>query len=299
MMEYEKSHPFLGFTFDRIGGDRVFLCRNCDRTFEVGTGSHGVSGLSRGYQCQACGKCDTRYYEEPFAELGYELPKELTSDELASVRRSRDEAHAAYQASLVCECGGPLDRDKVLFCPGCRSKELEILARLERTTFQDDPVLGFVPVIEGNRLHHNGARYRLRVALLETYLQQYRPGMRFCWNDESSARGYNGTWEIKDGRLYLTHLAEFTGRARQHHPTIGPDVLRDRFPQAGEDGLFADRFSGLLHCPYGAPLHFLEPGFASICPHELILGIENGVLVSEEVKDAAIPPAGYPRRQAA
>ena len=33
-------------------------------------------------------------------------------------------ADAEYEASLVCECGGPLDREAILFCPGCRSKNL-------------------------------------------------------------------------------------------------------------------------------------------------------------------------------
>ncbi len=29
-----------------------------------------------------------------------------------------------YEQSLVCECGGVLERDKVIFCPSCKSKNL-------------------------------------------------------------------------------------------------------------------------------------------------------------------------------
>ena len=152
-------------------------------------------------------------------------------------------------------------------------------------------------MIEGNRLHHSGVRYRLRVAPLEKYIQQYQPEIGFSWNNDSSPRGYKGTWEIKDRRLYLTHLAEFSGRTKQHHPTTGPDVLRTLFPKAGAEGLFAERFNGTLRCPYGEELHFVKPGFASTYPHELHLSIENGILISEEVKNADIPPVAYPRAQ--
>lgn len=41
----------------------------------------------------------------------------------------------------------------------------------------------------------------------------------------------------------------------------------------------------------------MKPGFASTYPHELVLSIENGVLISEEVENAAIPPIAYPRAQ--
>lgn len=350
--EYEKTDPFLGFTFDRISGKRVFICNDCNQTLEVDPGSHSMFGNSRGYQCQSCGQCKTRYYEQPFAhdphfrgDVGVgldgvlpqyraekiehlqrmfnlidrqmrEQPREkwfkswepdlaryretldrVPPEELASVKRIRAEANAAYDASLVCECGGTLDRDQVFFCPGCRSKGLELLAHLQAGIFEQDPILGLVPMIESDRLHHKGARYRLRAAPLEKYLEQYQPEIKFCWNDHNSPRGYKGTWEIKDGRLYLTHLAEFSGRTNQHRPTTGPDVLRTLFPQAGKEGLFAERFNGTLRCPFGEQVRFVKPGFASTYRHELRLSIENGVLIREEIKNAVIPPAGHPRAQ--
>ena len=49
---------------------------------------------------------------------------EVSEEELASVKRVRDEAQAAYAASLFCECGGVLDREKVLFCPKCKCTNL-------------------------------------------------------------------------------------------------------------------------------------------------------------------------------
>ncbi len=48
----------------------------------------------------------------------------VPEEELARIKRVRDEVNAKYEASLVCECGGKLDRDRVLFCPECRSTNL-------------------------------------------------------------------------------------------------------------------------------------------------------------------------------
>ena len=48
----------------------------------------------------------------------------VPEEELARIKRVRDEVNSKYEASLFCECGGKLDREKVLFCPGCRSRNL-------------------------------------------------------------------------------------------------------------------------------------------------------------------------------
>lgn len=48
---------------------------------------------------------------------------------------------------------------------------------------------------------------------------------------------------------------------------------------------------------YGEELHFVKHGFPSTFPHELLLRVENGFLISEEVENAAIPPIVYPRAQ--
>ena len=38
----------------------------------------------------------------------------------------KQKAHnEACEAALVCECGGKLDREELLFCPKCKSKSLD------------------------------------------------------------------------------------------------------------------------------------------------------------------------------
>ena len=158
-----------GLTFWRLGGVGALSCDECEWTQEVDTFTHHMNGWTSDYQCQTCGKFASRSYTEPVFDIDqmystHEIeralsmiracesrmqnkPKEewlssweeslkyraelrgIPDDVLAKVKRLRDDANAALEASLVCECGGDLDRDKILFCPQCRSKKLSFNMR--------------------------------------------------------------------------------------------------------------------------------------------------------------------------
>jgi hypothetical protein len=62
-------------------------------------------------------------WEPNLARYREEL-SQVTEAELARVKKLREEADAAFEASLVCGCGGTLDREKILFCPACQSTNL-------------------------------------------------------------------------------------------------------------------------------------------------------------------------------
>ena len=81
-----------------------------------------------------------------------------------------------------------------------------------------------------------------------------------CW------RGYRGTWEIKDGRLYL----------------VG---LRGRFQLRGGEPLLADWFSGVLRVPQGEMIQSVHMGFGSVYEQEVHIKIENGTVVARRVID--------------
>lgn len=85
-------------------------------------------------------------------------------------------------------------------------------------------------------------------------------GSTACW------RGYQGTWEIRDGRFYLVDLR---GRLR----------LRDGGP------LLADWFSGVLRIPRGEMLQYVHMGFGSVFEQEVHIKVENGVVVTARVID--------------
>lgn len=82
-----------------MGGRGNLRCIDCNHSEEVTSFIHGMYESVTGFQCQACGR---------FAAI-----------------ESGGPGHAnEYASSLVCVCGGPLDREKVVFCPNCRSRNL-------------------------------------------------------------------------------------------------------------------------------------------------------------------------------
>jgi hypothetical protein len=81
-----------------------------------------------------------------------------------------------------------------------------------------------------------------------------------CW------RGYVGTWEIRDERLFLIGLV---GRVRL----------------VGGDPLFAEWVTGVLRVPLGSLLLYVHMGFGSIYEGELHIRIVRGLVVGQRTID--------------
>jgi hypothetical protein len=77
-----------------------------------------------------------------------------------------------------------------------------------------------------------------------------------CW------RGYIGTWELKDGKLYLVSI-------------------KGGYRLDGDAPLFADWVTAVLRIPEGEMLHYVHMGFGSVFEFENHIKIENGVVVQE------------------
>jgi hypothetical protein len=88
-----------GLRFHYLGGYGYISCNDCMHNESITSFTHGRDSSTAGFQCQACGK---------FAAIRSGGPGKATD----------------YQSSLICECGGKFEREKVLFCPECRSKNL-------------------------------------------------------------------------------------------------------------------------------------------------------------------------------
>ncbi len=94
----DKLAEGLWFQYS-MGGCGNLRCNDCDYSEDVTSFIHGIEQSVTGFQCQTCGR---------FAAI-----------------ESGGPGHAnEYGQNLVCKCGGPLDREKVVFCPSCRSKYL-------------------------------------------------------------------------------------------------------------------------------------------------------------------------------
>jgi hypothetical protein len=62
-------------------------------------------------------------WESTVAKCKKELST-VPTEELAAIKKRREDFEAAYEATLICECGGHLEREEALFCPNCKSLNL-------------------------------------------------------------------------------------------------------------------------------------------------------------------------------
>ena len=88
-------------------------------------------------------------------------------------------------------------------------------------------------------------------------------------------RGYVGTWEIREGRLYLIGLQ---GEA----PRGGEGNLATIFPEYPER-VFAHWYSGTLRVPQGQEIQHVHAGYASTFQSDLLISIERGVVTGTRV----------------
>ncbi|MDR0533046.1 MAG: hypothetical protein LBH01_03740 [Verrucomicrobiales bacterium] len=98
-----------------------------------------------------------------------------------------------------------------------------------------------------------------------------------CW------RGYMGSWEIKDGKLYLTKLIRkvYEGERGDVKP-VDYDISKKIFPNEMLP-LMATWFSGVLRVPQGKELRYVHMGYGSIYEQDLYLMFDQGKLIGKRV----------------
>lgn len=110
---------------------------------------------------------------------------------------------------------------------------------------------------------------------LRPYLHT-RPDIKLRSNCSACWRGYVGSWEITNDKLYLTDL-KFDFK-------VGYDLeMNDLFP--GQTRVFAEWFSGEIRIPTGEMLEYIHAGYASIYEKDLYLEFESGILISVREED--------------
>jgi hypothetical protein len=98
----------------------------------------------------------------------------------------------------------------------------------------------------------------------------------FAINCTALWRGYIGTWEIRDARLFLIDI-----KGKYQDGT--PASLERLFPSQLQR-VFARWFTGTLRCPRGGQLEYIHMGYASVYEEDLLLHIEQGNLVGREIR---------------
>ena len=95
-----------------------------------------------------------------------------------------------------------------------------------------------------------------------------------CW------RGYEGTWEIMDEKLFLVNLHGFIKTPEKEYQDIDLNYF---FPN--QKKVFAEWFSGELRIPEGKMVNYIHMGYESLYEKDLILELENGTVVSKILVD--------------
>lgn len=98
-LEGDRIEKSVGLWFQHMGGCGSIHCLDCLHSEKITSFIHGINSSHSGFQCQTCGK--------------------ITS--LTGGGRSKANQ---YKESLICGCGGTFDREKAIFCPQCRSRNL-------------------------------------------------------------------------------------------------------------------------------------------------------------------------------
>lgn len=125
-----------------------------------------------------------------------------------------------------------------------------------------------------------------KVALLSNPLSDYfdlggrNPGFQATCT--ALWRGYVGTWEILNDRLYLIALhGTLESGEEANLETVFPG-----FPHR----VFVHWFSGQLRIPQGKRLKYVHMGYGSTYEQDMLLDLRNGVVVKQDVVVNGIAP---------
>ncbi len=113
---------------------------------------------------------------------------------------------------------------------------------------------------------------------------------KFVANCTALWRGYVGSWEIVNERLYLIGLEGML--------EDGTNVLVATFFPDFPDRVFAHWFSGTIRIPHGKRLRYVHMGYASTFERDLFLELDRGVVVGSRISQNGVSesedaPEGY------
>jgi hypothetical protein len=140
------------------------------------------------------------------------------------------------------------------------------------------------------RLRYQGDDVAMCTNPLSDYFAMGGVNPRFESHSTALWRGYVGSWEIIDDRLYLIGL---NGTLED-----GTDAsLSTIFPEF-PDRVFAHWYSGTIRIPQGKQLKYVHMGYGSTFERDLFLEIERGVVVTTKLvhngeAESPSAPDGY------
>ncbi len=125
------------------------------------------------------------------------------------------------------------------------------------------------------RIYYKKKRYAMCTEPLNQYFDLSGGKPQFESHSTALWRGYIGTWEIIEGRLYLIELeANLMDGSTAQLNHLFPD-----FP----DRVFAHWYTGKIQIPDGKLLEYVHSGYESIYERDICISLENGVVMEERI----------------
>lgn len=124
-------------------------------------------------------------------------------------------------------------------------------------------------------LIYNKKELRMCTLPFSNYL--YLAGIDNPFKSNCSAlwRGYTGTWEVLDGRLYLIKL--------YGHLQDGTEGNLETFFPEFPHRVFAHWYSGTLRIPQGDTIKYVHMGFQSIHESDFFIQIQKGIVIQKYI----------------
>lgn len=103
----------------------------------------------------------------------------------------------------------------------------------------------------------NGREHSMASEPLASYFKMLKKKPKFIFPSSACWRGYYGTWEIKDDKLYLIAFEGYTSNlSERKYWEVGMDFI---FPN--QKIVFAEWFSGEIRVPLGDMLDYVHGGY--------------------------------------
>ena len=120
----------------------------------------------------------------------------------------------------------------------------------------------------GEIMRYENRMYSMASHPLGSYLR--KEDISFVKYSSACIRGYEGTWEIKNHKLFLIDLMANVG-----YKKVGIEYLFQ-----GQTEVFAEWFTGEIRMPTGEELESVHLGYASTYEYDLFFDIVNGELTN-------------------
>jgi hypothetical protein len=127
----------------------------------------------------------------------------------------------------------------------------------------------------GETIHFQGQRYSMCSEPLNDYFSFGGEKPDFVSPSTALWRGYTGTWEIVNDRLYLIELAG--------HLEDGSECTLDTIFPGFPDRVFAHWYSGTLRIPDGKLLEYVHQGYGSTYERDIYIEVSRGCVTDLEV----------------